>query len=52
METGLSADSDYNGEVRELNSVVGEVGGMAKFGNDDGYAIGPISVLLFSLHRK
>ena len=32
-------------DVRELDATLNAVGGMAKFGNDDGYAIGPADIL-------
>ena len=35
----------WHAEVRELDAVLRDVQGMAKFGNDDGYAIGPANVL-------
>ena len=35
----------WHKEVIHLDSTLKAVGGMAKFGNDDGYAIGPASVL-------
>ena len=35
----------WHQQVIELDSRLQTVGGMAKFGNDDGYAIGPASVL-------
>ena len=35
----------WHAEVRELDDILRAVGGMAKFGNDDGYDIGPAHVL-------
>ena len=35
----------WHAEVRELDAILRDVQGMAKFGNDDGYAIGPANVL-------
>ena len=35
----------WHQEVIELDKVLNAVGGMAKFGNDDGYAIGPAIIL-------
>ena len=32
-------------EVKELNAILAEVGGMARFGNDDGYAVGPAAIV-------
>ena len=38
-------------QVRELDAALSAVGGMARFGNDDGYIIGPPDVLFPSLAR-
>ena len=37
--------------VRELDSALTEVGGMARFGSDDGYALGPPEVVFPGLDR-
>lgn len=37
--------------VRKLDAVLAEVGGLARFGNDDGYLIGPASVVFSALDR-
>ena len=36
-------------EVRELNATLAAHGGLARFGNDDGYLIGPAGVLFPAL---
>ena len=41
----------WHQEVKELDAILSEAGGMAKFGNDDGYAIGPASVLFPAISR-
>ena len=38
-------------EVRELNAILSAHGGMARFGNDDGYLIGPADVVFDALHQ-
>ena len=38
-------------EVRELDAAVAAVGGMTKFGMDDGYVLGPSSVVFTALER-
>ena len=37
--------------VRELDATLSEVGGMARFGNDDGYLVGPASVVFPALDK-
>ena len=37
--------------VRELNQTLVEYGGMAKFGMDDGYAVGPPEIIFTALER-
>ena len=38
-------------EVRELNAILSAHGGMARFGNDDGYLIGPADVVFHALDQ-
>ena len=51
LESGSRFSVAWHLEVRELNATLAAHGGLARFGNDDGYLVGPASIIFPALEQ-